>query len=62
MFEFENLDVYQLALKFCEEIDSVLNSLSRSEYAYSDQLKRASLSIPLNIAEGCGRWHANEKK
>lgn len=62
MFDFEKLDVYQLSLTFCQDIQGVLEALPRSEYPFIDQLKRASLSIPLNIAEGCGRWHDKEKK
>jgi four helix bundle protein len=29
---------------------------------FVDQFQRASLSIPLNLAEGNGRWHAAEKR
>lgn len=62
MFEFEKLDVYRLAIEFCKVIDTVLGSIPRNEFALIDQLKRASLSIPLNIAEGAGRWHEKEKR
>jgi four helix bundle protein len=55
MFIFENLKVYQKALDFSEEI---CKKASGFPYRYSrirDQLMGAALSIPLNIAEGCGR-------
>ena len=32
----------------------------KSTYSFLDQLTRASMSIPLNIAEGSGRWHKTE--
>ena len=62
MFEFEKLDTYRLAIEFCQDVDGLLKKTSRSEYALSDQLRRAALSIPLNIAEGAGRWHDKEKR
>jgi hypothetical protein len=31
-------------------------------HSLMDQLFRASLSIPLNISEGNGRWHKGEKR
>ena len=62
VFEFEKLDVYQLALSFHREIDVLLKNIPKSEYVIIDQLKRASLSVPLNIAEACGRWNKGEKR
>lgn len=62
-FTFENLDVYKRALQFATSIESLLsenkNSVNRG---FNDQLSRASLSIPLNIAEGNGRWHQADKR
>ena len=62
MFDFEKLDVYNLALEFCQDVEVVLGKVPKNEYGLIDQLKRASLSIPLNIAEGSGRWHDKERK
>lgn len=63
MFFFEKLDVYQKALVFAASTDEILESanLFKSD-VISDQLRRASLSIVLNIAEGNGRWQAADKK
>jgi four helix bundle protein len=62
-FLFEKLSVYQKALSWAGDVDNLLDScaLKKSHPVY-DQLGRAALSIPLNIAEGNGRWHPKEKK
>lgn len=62
-FPFENLDVYKRALDFVESIET-LNIQLKGKVSYSmiDQLSRAALSIPLNIAEGNGRWHKGDKR
>jgi len=62
MFDFEKLDVYKLALEFHQDTERILKEIPKNEYVLIDQLKRAALSIPLNIAEGSGRWHDKERK
>ncbi len=54
----ERLDCYRVALQ--------LNTLAprlipRGHRELRDQLTRASLSVPLNVAEGCGRRAPGEK-
>ena len=61
-FLFEHLDVYQKALEFFEEIEKITNKLSRRDWILTDQLRRAALSISLNIAEGSGRNTTKDKK
>lgn len=62
-FPFENLDVYKRTLVFIEQIDLVCRQ-KKGEigYSFEDQLRRAALSIALNIAEGNGRWHTKDKQ
>lgn len=60
-FPFENLEVYKMSLQFNLAIEAVLQS-SGITRTVSDQLSRAALSIPLNIAEGNGRWHKGDKR
>jgi four helix bundle protein len=62
-FSFENLKVYRDSQTWVELIYRDLDSLGhRCPKAIQDQLRRAALSIPLNIAEGTGRWHKAEKR
>ncbi len=63
LFTFENLLVYQAALKWVDTVDHLCReSAGRVSANLLDQLSRAALSIPLNIAEGNGRWHAGDKR
>ncbi len=52
------LDCYRVSLSFCE---LAARLIPRGHRELRDQLTRASLSIPLNIAEGVGRRSPAEK-
>lgn len=53
---FQDLIVWQKAMKLVKEIYVLVKSLPKEEqYALSDQMRRAAVSIPSNIAEGQGR-------
>jgi four helix bundle protein len=55
-FDFEKLEVYQKALEVVDAAYDVARSFPAHErYGLGDQLRRAAISIPLNIAEGSGR-------
>ncbi len=55
MYRFEKLRVYHDAIDLVEEIYKVTKRLPNEEkFALTDQLKRSSVSIVLNIAEGTG--------
>jgi four helix bundle protein len=54
-FDHEKLDVYQHSLKFCAFVGELLEKIP-AKAAAKDQLDRASTSIPLNIAEGNGKF------
>jgi four helix bundle protein len=62
-FPFEQLHAYQLSLDWAEAVSAFCERFeSKLSRAYVDQFQRASLSIPLNLAEGNGRWHLAEKR
>jgi four helix bundle protein len=61
-FMFEDLDVYKRSLALAEEITRLTGGFSSGTYAIADQLRRAAISVPCNIAEGNGRWHGKERR
>ena len=59
-FDHERLDVYQEAIAFCGGVGELLAEVT-AKAAARDQLDRASTSIPLNIAEGNGKFSAVDR-
>jgi len=54
-FDFENLKVYQKALEYVDFVYEITRNFPKTEvFSLTDQFKRASISICLNIAEGSG--------
>ena len=59
-FDHEKLDVYREAIAFCGWVGEFLAGIS-AKAAAKDHLDRASTSIPLNIAEGNGKFSARDR-
>ena len=61
-FDFENLNVYQRAITYVDRIFSLTDRFpTRLQYSLGDQLRRAALSIPNNIAEGSNKSSDRDK-
>jgi four helix bundle protein len=55
-FDFEKLDVYKEALNFAGSVYRVSAEFPKDElYGLTGQLRRAAVSVALNIAEGSGK-------
>ncbi len=62
MFKFESFNAWVRAINFADEILRVSEGIrQRYQFSLGEQLRRASISVPANIAEGAGRDGANEK-
>jgi len=59
-FDHERLDVYQESIAFCGWVGDLLNDVA-GKAAAKDQLDRASTSLPLNIAEGNGKFSTADR-
>jgi four helix bundle protein len=59
-FDHEKLNVYQRALEFVAATSDLLERIPKQSALHS-QLDRASTAIPLNIAEGSGKWTAPDR-
>ena len=55
MMSYEKLDVYQTSIEVLGIAAQVIDRLPRGFSTLGDQLRRASMSMPLNIAEGAGK-------
>ena len=56
MRDFKELNVWKKAFEFTKDIYKITENFPKSEiYGITSQLRRASVSISSNIAEGCGK-------
>ncbi|MBM4176240.1 MAG: four helix bundle protein [Ignavibacteria bacterium] len=56
MKDFRNLKVWELAHNIAMTVYKLTESFPREEiYGLTSQIRRAGISIPTNISEGCGR-------
>ncbi|MFH6994282.1 four helix bundle protein [Flavobacterium sp. FlaQc-48] len=56
MNTFRNLLIWQKSMNLATEVYQITNSFPKEEiYGLSSQIRRSSISIPSNIAEGYGR-------
>ncbi len=61
MISYTELDVWVEARKLVKMVYTVCEKFPSEElYGITNQIKRCSVSIPSNIAEGCGRQSAKE--
>ena len=57
---YERLDVWRRARQL--SIDTYLEMRGCKDFGFKDQITRSALSIPSNIAEGCERSSATERR
>lgn len=62
LFTFENLDVWRCSKELVVAVYALVEKFPSFEtYGLGNQLRRAIVSVPSNIAEGNGRTSVNEK-
>ena len=61
MFDFQKLEVYKKSKVFHVSCKTLILKYKFDRYV-NDQLGRASFSVPLNIAEGSGKFSSKDRK
>jgi four helix bundle protein len=60
-FRLDDFELYKVARAFRKRVYVLIRQLPPCEkYCLDNQMRRASVSITNNIAEGHGRWHYQE--
>ena len=62
MFNFNRFDVYGCAITFLELAVPLIERTPAGYHSLSDPLRRAAISIPLNIAEASGKYDKDERR
>lgn len=61
MKSYKNLDVWVHARALVKMVYEATRAFPKEEiFGLTSQIRRAAISIPLNFAEGCGRFHRKE--
>lgn len=59
--DYTDLDVWKKCKLLVNNIYELIKKFPKEElYSLTNQLRRCEISIPSNIAEGCGRQHVND--
>ncbi len=62
-FKFERLEVWKRSIDWANELFDVAQQLPKDlQFSIGEQLRRAALSVPTNIAEGTGRGTGKESQ
>jgi four helix bundle protein len=61
-FSFKDLIVWQMSIKFANDIIDITENLNTTKHHFRliEQMESAATSIPMNIAEGKGRYSKKE--
>jgi len=56
MHKYKEMEVWKRSVRLAKDIYVVSNKLPKEEvYGLKSQIRRSAVSVPSNIAEGCGR-------
>jgi four helix bundle protein len=61
MLSYQKLDVYQCSIQFIALGAALITNLPKGFFFLADELKRASVSVSQNIAEGVGKPTAADR-